>query len=50
MIGNALYLMYKAAGYTVHRINFLGDWGTAFGRLIAGSIKRIAAFKKTSHQ
>lgn len=37
MIGNALHLMYKAAGYNVVRINFLGDWGTAFGRLIAGA-------------
>ncbi len=36
MIGNALYLMYQAAGWRVVRINFLGDWGTAFGRLIAG--------------
>ena len=36
MIGNALAHIYKAAGWTVTRINFLGDWGTAFGRLIAG--------------
>jgi arginyl-tRNA synthetase len=36
MIGNALSHIYQAAGWTVTRINFLGDWGTAFGRLIAG--------------
>lgn len=36
MIGNALAGMYEAAGWSVVRINFLGDWGTAFGRLIAG--------------
>ena len=36
MIGNALAHCYAAAGYAVKRINFLGDWGTAFGRLIAG--------------
>jgi arginyl-tRNA synthetase len=36
MIGNALSLCYEAAGWDVERINFLGDWGTAFGRLIAG--------------
>jgi arginyl-tRNA synthetase len=36
MIGNALARCYAAAGYRVTRINFLGDWGTAFGRLIAG--------------
>ena len=36
MIGNALAHLYAAAGWQVKRINFLGDWGTAFGRLIAG--------------
>lgn len=36
MIGNALAHCYAAAGWSVKRINFLGDWGTAFGRLIAG--------------
>ena len=36
MIGNALARCYGAAGWDVKRINFLGDWGTAFGRLIAG--------------
>ena len=36
MIGNALSHCYAAAGWSVERINFLGDWGTAFGRLIAG--------------
>jgi arginyl-tRNA synthetase len=36
MIGNSLARIYAAAGWRVVRINFLGDWGTAFGRLIAG--------------
>lgn len=36
MIGNALAHCYAAAGWKTVRINFLGDWGTAFGRLIAG--------------
>jgi arginyl-tRNA synthetase len=36
MIGNALAAMYEAVGWKAVRINFLGDWGTAFGRLIAG--------------
>jgi arginyl-tRNA synthetase len=36
MIGNALAHLYAAAGWNVKRINFLGDWGTAFGRLISG--------------
>ncbi len=35
-IGNALSRIYKACAWNVTRINFLGDWGTAFGRLIAG--------------
>ncbi|TVR43966.1 MAG: arginine--tRNA ligase [Planctomycetota bacterium] len=36
MLGNALSRCYAACGWQVTRINFLGDWGTAFGRLIAG--------------
>lgn len=36
MLGNALSHCYAAAGWQVRRVNFLGDWGTAFGRLIAG--------------
>ncbi len=35
-IGNALANCYAAAGWRVVRINFLGDWGTPFGRLMAG--------------
>lgn len=34
MIGNSLARIYKAAGYRVERVNHLGDWGTAFGKLI----------------
>lgn len=34
MIGNSLARIYKASGYKVIRINHLGDWGTAFGKLI----------------
>lgn len=34
MIGNSLSRIYKASGYKVERINHLGDWGTAFGKLI----------------
>jgi len=34
MIGNALYRIYKAAGWKVIGINHLGDWGTQFGKLI----------------
>lgn len=34
MIGNSLARIYMANGYKVERINHLGDWGTAFGKLI----------------
>ena len=36
-IGMALYRLYRALGYSCVRINFLGDWGTGFGRLIAAA-------------
>jgi len=35
VIGNALYKIYQALGYRCIGINFLGDWGTQFGMLIA---------------
>lgn len=34
IIGRALYRLYRAVGYEVTGINHLGDWGTAFGKLI----------------
>lgn len=34
IIGNSLAKIYSKLGYTVHRINHLGDWGTQFGKLI----------------
>ena len=34
MIGNSLARIFAANGYKVERINHLGDWGTAFGKLI----------------
>lgn len=34
IIGNSLYKIFSKLGYTVHRINHLGDWGTQFGKLI----------------
>ncbi|HTP57137.1 MAG TPA: arginine--tRNA ligase [Candidatus Paceibacterota bacterium] len=39
VIGDALANVYRALGYDVVRWNYIGDWGTQFGRL-------IAAFKK----
>ncbi len=39
IIGDALARVYRALGYTAIRWNYIGDWGTQFGRL-------IAAFKK----
>ncbi len=36
IIGNAIANLYNFKGYGVIRINYLGDWGTQFGKLIAG--------------
>lgn len=36
IIGEALSRIYKANGYEVIKINYLGDWGTQFGKLIYG--------------
>lgn len=33
-IGNALYRLHKAGGYTTIGDNHIGDWGTQFGKLI----------------
>lgn len=35
IIGNALANLYEAAGWEVIRLNYPGDWGTQFGKLIA---------------
>jgi arginyl-tRNA synthetase len=35
IIGDALANIYEALGYKVVRWNYLGDWGTQFGKLIA---------------
>jgi arginyl-tRNA synthetase len=34
IIGHALYNIFKHLGYTTIGLNFLGDWGTQFGKLI----------------
>ncbi|HEX2897268.1 MAG TPA: arginine--tRNA ligase, partial [candidate division Zixibacteria bacterium] len=34
VIGNALRKIFKALGYEAIGINFLGDWGTQFGKMI----------------
>lgn len=41
VIGNSLYKIFSKSGYDVIRINYLGDWGTQFGKL-------ITAYKKWS--
>lgn len=33
-VGNSLSRIYAFLGYTVERVNHLGDWGTQFGKLI----------------
>lgn len=36
VIGNALSRLYKSQGYSVHGINYLGDWGKQFGLVAVG--------------
>lgn len=36
IIGNSLSKIYEFLGYKVIKINYLGDWGTQFGKLILG--------------
>lgn len=36
IIGNSISEIHKKLGYKVVKINYLGDWGTQFGRLIIG--------------
>jgi len=43
VIGNSLAKIYKKLGWNVVRINYLGDWGTQFGKL-------IVAYKKWSNE
>lgn len=37
IIGNIISNMYEAAGHDVKRINFIGDWGTQFGKIFGGN-------------
>lgn len=36
IIGNSISKIAKFSGYKVVKINYLGDWGTPFGKIIAG--------------
>jgi len=40
MLGNALHKMHSEIGFKCVGINYLGDWGTQFGQLIAALKKR----------
>jgi len=39
VIGHALYNIFKHQGYNVVGINYLGDWGTSFGKLLTAYLK-----------
>lgn len=48
MIGNSLKLIHQKCGYDVVGINYLGDWGTQFGKMIVaykkwGNLEQIKA-------
>ena len=48
MIGNSLKLILEKCGYNTYSINYLGDWGTQFGKMIVaykkwGDIDKIKA-------
>ena len=48
MIGNSINLILKKCGYNTFSINYLGDWGTQFGKMIVayqkwGDIDKIKA-------
>ncbi|MEK6840838.1 MAG: arginine--tRNA ligase [Nanoarchaeota archaeon] len=45
IIGNSLSNILEFAGHKVTRINYLGDWGTQFGKLILG-YKKFGSEKK----
>ncbi|MDR4498915.1 MAG: arginine--tRNA ligase [Candidatus Scalindua sp.] len=54
VIGNAIYNLHKALGYTCIGINHLGDWGTQFGQLIVALKKwgsdYVTASPENSHK
>lgn len=39
IIGNSLKLIYQKLGYDTVSINYLGDWGTQFGKMIVAYLK-----------
>lgn len=39
IIGNSLKLIYQKLGYKTVSINYLGDWGTQFGKMIVAYLK-----------
>lgn len=48
MIGNSINLILQKCGYETFSINYLGDWGTQFGKMIVayqkwGDLKKIKA-------
>lgn len=39
IIGQSIYLIHRFLGYKTIRLNYLGDWGTQFGKLIVAYLK-----------
>lgn len=45
IIGNSIANIFKAMGYKVIKINYIGDWGTQFGKILA-AYKEFGSEKK----
>ena len=49
VIGGSLYKIYKRLGYNVIGLNYLGDYGTQFGKLIEGYKKWASEYDLTQN-
>ena len=41
IIGNTLSNLLEAVGHSVRRVNFIGDWGTQFGKIFKRSLFKV---------
>ena len=50
IIGDSLARLFEFLGHTVLRLNHIGDWGTAFGMLIAHMKSTVPRFSQESYE